>query len=746
MRLLFTAFCVCLSLLSAAQKQANIWYFRNYGLDFNQNPPTLLNEGAFHQNRAMGIASDANGQLLFYTDNFTVFDREHNKMPNGKELLDPAFSGSTLQNSVVVPKPGNQSIFYVFMVDPQNGAQAQAGLYYFVVDMGLNNGMGDVSVRPQKLVSSTSNKLAAVLHTNRNDVWVTTHIANTNMYKTFLVTAGGISAPITTSLGTDISSFTAQLKFSPDGTTVASSDEDNINLFDFNATTGALSNARLLILPQFLWPDAVSFSSDGTKLYAATQAVVQYDVSSGDISKIKASEKILTSYVNNLFYNFQLAPDGKIYITKGGGGGTSDYLGAITNPNESGSNANVVEKYFYLQGFDSFVNWTPVFIESYFLRPDIIVENTCFNDQTKLSLSNTRYVQGVKWTIGEGAIQTTMDVQHTFSSAKTWDIEAEVDYGNQKVIVKKTVVINALPAFDLGPDQTVCDGTLLTAKVSGKASYLWNTGDTTKTIIPRSTGLYSVEAKYGSTGCKYHDEVNLVVNKTPFVNLGPDSVVCKEPAYVLKSRTQLSNVEYKWNDPTVTGPELTVKSGGFYFLEAKSILNGCFHRDSVFIAMKFAPQPDLGADRTINRNQSFILDMSRYSPGTFLWEDLSTSSVRNVYGSKLAIGSNTISLSITDANGCIGNDEMIVTVLSIVGVEEDKQFFYVYPVPANNMLFIETPHHIDVSLIDMRGTLLTVQTIKSGKGSIDLSTYANGIYILQVKLESGTIRRFVSKN
>ena len=180
------------------------------------------------------------------------------------------------------------------MVDPQNGAQAQSGLYYFVVDMGLNNGMGDVSVRPQNLVPSSSNKLAAVLHTNRNDVWVTTHIANTNMYKTFLVTADGISAPITTSLGTNVSSFTAQLKFSPDGTTVASSDDENINLFDFNATTGILSNARLLILPQFLWPDAVSFSPDGTKLYAATQSVVQYDVSSGDISKIKASEKILS--------------------------------------------------------------------------------------------------------------------------------------------------------------------------------------------------------------------------------------------------------------------------------------------------------------------------------------------------------------------------------------------------------------------------------------------------------------------
>jgi len=735
----------CLSLLSAAQKRANIWYLQNYGLDFNQNPPLLLKEVAFYQNRAIGIASDSNGSLLFYTDNFTVFNRVHEKMANGKNLLDPNQSWSSLQNSVVVPKPGSETIFYVFMVDPQNGAQAQAGLYYFIVDMELDNGKGDVSVRPQKLVSSTSNKLAAVLHTNRTDVWVTTHIASTNTYKTFLITADGISTPITTSLGTTVESFAAQLKFSPDGTQVASATDDDINLFDFNATTGELSNARLLKLPQFLWPDALSFSPDGTKLYAAKQSVVQYDVSSGDISEVKASEKILLGYVNNLFYNFQLAPDGKIYITKGGGGGTSDYLGAITNPNESGSNANAVERYFYLQGFDSFVNWTPVFIESYFLRPDIIVENTCFNDVTKLSLSNTRYVQSVKWTLGEGAIKTTLDVDHVFSAAKTWNIEAEVDYGDHKVTVKKTVVINALPTLDLGPDRTVCDGILLIANVSGKASYLWNTGDTTRILAPRSSGLYSIETEYDSTGCKFQDEVNLIVNETPFVNLGPDSVVCNTPPYVLKSRTQLSNVEYKWNEPLATGPELTVKSGGFYFLEAKSITNGCIHRDSVFIALKFAPEPDLGPDRTINNNELIVLDMSKYGPGIFLWEDNSTSSLRHVEGSQLAAGPNTISLTIIGANGCIGSDEMNVTVLNIVGIEEEERI-YVYPVPSIHTLFIEAPGSINVSLITTTGKLLTEQIIESGKGSIDLSNYSNGIYILQVKSKLSTLRQFIAKN
>jgi len=302
-------------------------------------------------------------------------------------------------------------------------------------------------------------------------------------------------------------------------------------------------------------------------------------------------------------------------------------------------------------------------------------------------------------------------------------VEAEIDYGNYKVTIRKSVTINALPSFDLGPNRTVCDGTVLSANVDGSAVYLWNTGATTKTITPRSSGFYSAITEYESTGCKFYDEVELIVNETPFVNLGPDSVVCNNPPYVLKSRTQLSNIEYKWNDPSVTGPELPITNGGFYFLEAKSLTNGCAHRDSIFLALKFAPEPNLGPDRSINLDESFVLDVSEYGPGEFKWEDNSTYPIRNIEGRKLGIGPTTLGLSITGFNGCIGNDEMIVTVLNVVGIEENKQFYF-YPMPANNTLFIETPNRVSVSLLTITGTLLLSKTIEPGKASMDLSTYS----------------------
>src|SRR5690348_1706267 len=110
-----------LSITSLAQKQANIWYFTDYGLDFNQTPPALITDAAFHKSLAMGIATDANGELLFYTDNYTVFNRFHEKMANGKDLLDINLSTNSYQNSVVVRKPGSETIYYVFLNDPWNG-------------------------------------------------------------------------------------------------------------------------------------------------------------------------------------------------------------------------------------------------------------------------------------------------------------------------------------------------------------------------------------------------------------------------------------------------------------------------------------------------------------------------------------------------------------------------------------------------------------------------------------------------
>ena len=71
------------ALKSFSQKEANIWYFgENAGLDFNTTPPTALTNGMLDTFEGCSSFSDADGNLLFYSDGIKVFNKNHDLMSN----------------------------------------------------------------------------------------------------------------------------------------------------------------------------------------------------------------------------------------------------------------------------------------------------------------------------------------------------------------------------------------------------------------------------------------------------------------------------------------------------------------------------------------------------------------------------------------------------------------------------------------------------------------------------------------
>ena len=91
-----------------SQGEAANWYFGvNAGLNFSSGAPVLDLNGQLATNEGCGSISDANGDLLFYTDGITVWDKNHNQMPNGFGLLgDP----SSTQSGIIIPLPGSEVI------------------------------------------------------------------------------------------------------------------------------------------------------------------------------------------------------------------------------------------------------------------------------------------------------------------------------------------------------------------------------------------------------------------------------------------------------------------------------------------------------------------------------------------------------------------------------------------------------------------------------------------------------------
>jgi len=225
-----------------AQKETNVWYFGyNAGLDFNASPPSILTDGAMTAVEGCATICDSLGNLLFYTDGIKVWTSNHDTMPNGFALNG---GWSSTQAAMIVPVPQHQDLFYIFTTDQEGDMR---GLNYSVVDMSLNNNFGDVVKKNVLLFAPSAEKITSVLHKNGQEVWIIAHEIDTNVFRSYLLTADSLLEISRTAVGfrhTSAEGSRGCMKISPDGSKLAVVvwEQDAIQLFDFEDESGTISN------------------------------------------------------------------------------------------------------------------------------------------------------------------------------------------------------------------------------------------------------------------------------------------------------------------------------------------------------------------------------------------------------------------------------------------------------------------------------------------------------------------------
>ena len=357
-----------------AQKQGNIWYFGDSaGLNFNHIPPTPLLNGQTHftgtegWNEGCSSISDSSGSLLFYTNGVQIWNKNQQIMPHGDSLMGNI---SSTQSSVIVPKPGSSEYFYVFTTDAEENNFAN-GLRYSVVDICLDNGLGDVvtgnavSEKNIKLVDSVTEKLLVVRHINGVDYWIIIHKFNSDAFYTLKLTSTGISDTVISHTGTQDPIGWGQMAISENGLKIAYTTPSLTNgfilLLDFNPSNGIVSNEQTLSSGSRGY--AVAFSPDNYKLYCSEGGignVYQYNLNAGSTSAIIASKTFLVQNGSDSWRQMQLGPDGKIYISRSG----KTYLSEIEFPDSLYPTCNYIDSAIYLGGkYGSF--GLPNFIDSY---------------------------------------------------------------------------------------------------------------------------------------------------------------------------------------------------------------------------------------------------------------------------------------------------------------------------------------------------------------------------------------------
>ena len=465
-------FCTSIALLffvhTHAQLEASIWYFGyNAGLDFRSGTPVALEDGALYTEEGCATISDPSGNLLFYTNGITVWDRNHQIMPNGTGLLG---NFSATQSAIIVPKPNDSNIYYVFTV---TATAYIHGLNYNEVDMRLNGGLGDVAVKNVSLQSPVSEKITAVEHDNARDIWVIAHDWGNADFLAYLITPAGINTtPVVSTVGMDLSTSLnntnaiGYMKVSPDGTKLALSHRDEgSELLDFDPATGMVSNPIRLTTADLQY--GVEFSPNGQVLYLSSfnHTIFQYDLNAVDIPA--SAVQINQNNVGEAA--MQLAIDGKIYVTNF----HTNSLTVIHDPNVLGPGCNYEYAAVNLGTGRSF--WgLPPFIQSFFLV-NFESNNLCFGDTTEFNISASEPIVSILWDFGDGNTSTDENAAHIYAAPGNYTVNVTVTTASETRTETKDITIYEQPMANPVIDLDVChpfdtydlDLTTLDAQVLG---------------------------------------------------------------------------------------------------------------------------------------------------------------------------------------------------------------------------------------------------------------------------------------
>jgi len=510
----------------------NVWYFGNKaGIDFNFQPPVALDNSAMDAPEGCAIVCDRNGDVIFYTDGDKVYDKTDTEIDNGIGG-DPAAS----QSSIIVPVPGDETLYYIFTTQAINGT-APYELRYSLFDLKLNSGKGALVEKNVLLFSKSTERVTS------NGQWVIVHEYGNNIFRSYPITQQGIGQPVYSEIGSDHVFKTQQngegyMKIGPrNNVAVALSTPGTSNLvelFTLNDSTGLLTNYRKIDLKE---PNGqvygIEFSPGGNKVFATVK---------GSPTPSQIFEYFLDSLERPFFKQrinqntelgaIQLGPDGQIYTAINGSGS----LGTIQATDDTTALSTYTPAGFSLLAGTNSRLGLPNFVQiqsNAFGGPGFDFTGVCFGDSTRFAGTATDAIDNFQWFFGDGGSSTEAAPVHLYAAPGLYTVSMRLtNRCSLDTTIIKQVRIFSPPAPPSIPGAAVlCTGLVtLDANIPNTPglTYLWSSGDTTRTVTFDEQAFVSV-TNTDVNGCSSSAQ-SIVADNRPQVDLGPDLTICEDNA------------------------------------------------------------------------------------------------------------------------------------------------------------------------------------------------------------------------
>jgi hypothetical protein len=159
------------------------------------------------------------------------------------------------------------------------------------------------------------------------------------------------------------------------------------------------------------------------------------------------------------------------------------------------------------------------------------------------------------------------------------------------------VIVNPLPAVDIGGPYEICDhDSILLGTSSVYRNYRWSSGDESSTIYVNGQGDYWLEV-IDSNGCRNSDTTIIIVHPLPYIYLGEDTTLRTNNALMLDAGKGFGS--YQWNTGAGTQalPVNTSQAGEYEYWVRVSDSNSCAAADTILVTVKLTDaMPDYTKD------------------------------------------------------------------------------------------------------------------------------------------------------
>lgn len=239
----------------------------------------------------------------------------------------------------------------------------------------------------------------------------------------------------------------------------------------------------------------------------------------------------------------------------------------------------------------------------------------------------------------------------------------------------------------------------------------------------------------GTCGSDTGMSAGVKVNPLPEMSLGNDTAVCMGDRLIIRPG---NSGNYLWHDgSTKDSFGMVITEDTIWHVQINDS-NGCMASDTVKIGGNQLPEVNLGADFSLHRLKSAVLDAGDHSG--YLWNDGNTGRTRTFFGQDLGQDDDYLLwVKVNDSLGCYNSDSIIISVFWNSSIKSIfNKGWKLYPNPFNSIINITSSNdeNFEWQLTDETGKVLSVG-YGENQYSIDLSYLVDGLYFIKLYTKDG---------